>query len=240
MAEQLRIYPMFAVPMFHFSIDNWSENKKKILNALPPKEKSPIFNKSNAMYSDYWTQTGPDATFELPTYGPVVIDIIEEQLAEFTKVIFEPDQVDGKGTWIGFTDMWYQTFTGGQEHDVHNHGYTGWSGVIYVEHDEDVHVPTHFYGQGYKAHGGYVEHFEPPVKEGDLIIFPSTVPHRAFVNASDTQRTIISFNMKSYQENIREEIIFKFGEEAEKFEQEKNKKEDKIFKPLPKSLILPN
>ena len=91
--------------------------------------------------------------------------------------------------------------------------------------------------KGYKAHGGYIEHFEPPVKEGDLIIFPSTVPHRAFVNASDTQRTIISFNMKSYQEKIREEIIFKFGEEAEK---EKAKGEDKIFKPLPKNLILPN
>ena len=46
--------------------------------------------------------------------------------------------------------------------------------------------------------------------------------------------------MKSYQEKIREEIIFKFGEEAEKYKEEEKKEEEKIFQPLPKKLILPN
>ena len=40
---------MFTVPIVHYPIENWSENKKKILDALPPEDdsqKSPIMKLS--------------------------------------------------------------------------------------------------------------------------------------------------------------------------------------------------
>jgi ectoine hydroxylase-related dioxygenase (phytanoyl-CoA dioxygenase family) len=43
---------------------------------------------------------------------------------------------------------------------------------------------------------GQYETYEPKVKEGDLIIFPSTIQHEASTNMSNKRRTIISFNLK--------------------------------------------
>ena len=32
------VNPMFTVPIVYYPIENWSENKKKMLDALPPED----------------------------------------------------------------------------------------------------------------------------------------------------------------------------------------------------------
>jgi ectoine hydroxylase-related dioxygenase (phytanoyl-CoA dioxygenase family) len=41
-----------------------------------------------------------------------------------------------------------------------------------------------------------MELFQPPIEEGDMIIFPSNIIHEAPVNISEVRRTIISYNLR--------------------------------------------
>ena len=45
---------------------------------------------------------------------------------------------------------------------------------------------------------GEVIHYEPDVEEGDLILFPSFIHHYTTPNQTDTERIVLSFNLKCY------------------------------------------
>ena len=36
----------------------------------------------------------------------------------------------------------------------------------------------------------------PPIKEGDMVLFPSVITHEALPNMSDIRRTIVSYNLR--------------------------------------------
>ena len=57
---------------------------------------------------------------------------------------------------------------------------------------------------------GNLEMYTPPVREGDMVIFPSTLAHEAPPNKSDTRRTIVSYNMQGHVETIKA-TLFKDG-----------------------------
>ena len=50
--------------------------------------------------------------------------------------------------------------------------------------------------------------YTPPIREGDMIIFPSTLAHEAPPNKSDTRRTIVSYNMQGHVERIKARPAF--------------------------------
>lgn len=185
---------MFAVPIIHYPIANWAENKKKILDALPddcPEHKDPA---DNGLYTDFFLNADKDST-ELPEYSDTIISIIKPYLAEFT------DQ-----RRVEFTDMWYQKYNTGVQHQVHTHGHSGWSSVIYVEFDPMVHQPTTFYSPFRNPWNGNLELFHPPVKEGDMVIFPATVMHEASPNRSEKRRTIVSYNLRGHVDVVKKEL----------------------------------
>ena len=95
--------------------------------------------------------------------------------------------------------IWFQSYEKYNNFKVHNHGIGGWSAVLYVEFDDEEHSATTFYSphmSNNRSTLGQYETYEPKVKEGDLIIFPSTIQHEASTNMSNKRRTIISFNLK--------------------------------------------
>ena len=109
----MSVYTMFSVPIIHYEIENWAENKQKIMAALPDhkKEHYEISDDSiTGLYTDFYknAEVGNDS---LPDYAPVVIDAIKPYLQDFT------DQ-----RRVEFTDMWYQTEEYGSSHGLHNHG----------------------------------------------------------------------------------------------------------------------
>ena len=86
-------------------------------------------------------------------------------------------------------NMWYQQYelTGTHGWHVHFHNYTG---VYYVEFDQEENPKTEFlYPQNQN------KSFTIDVKEGDLIVFPSTIIHRSGINLSNKRKSIISFNL---------------------------------------------
>ena len=63
--------------------------------------------------------------------------------------------------------------------------------------------PTRFISPFNNVWNGKLEDYTPPVKEGDMVIFPSTLAHEAPPNKSDTRRTIVSYNMQGHVETVK-------------------------------------
>lgn len=116
---------------------------------------------------------------------------------------------------IAIEGLWFQTSRSGAFHDVHTHGNCSWSGVYCVQVDPperrtahpaygDAHGVTRFYGpplaQGGGAHvdlgTAYLQppHVDVPPVPGQLVVFPSWLPHQALPYDGVQDRVIVSFN----------------------------------------------
>ena len=197
-AELGFVNAMFTVPIVHYPIENWSENKKKILDALPPEDDSQLEPNGSGLYTDFFIN---GEVKELPSYFHTVVDIIKPYLKNF---------MDGNP--VEFVEMWYQKYYNMVEHKTHCHGFTGWSSIIYVEFDPKVHESTRFFSPFRQPWDCDVEVFQPKVKEGDMILFPSSVLHEAPVNRTDTRRTIISYNIRGYVDYVKHTLFSPVGE----------------------------
>tara|TARA_X000001036_G_C20416198_1_gene699154 strand:+ start:220 stop:774 length:555 start_codon:yes stop_codon:yes gene_type:complete len=85
-------------------------------------------------------------------------------------------------------DLWYQQYNKNSQHGWHIHG-NNFTGVYYVD------LPNNAYKTEYinPLDKNDIRFFD--VQEGDLILFPSHLVHRAPVVKDDIIKTIISFNL---------------------------------------------
>ena len=190
--------PMFTVPIVYYPIKNWSENKKKILDALPPEDDSQLEPNGTGLYTDFFIN---GKVKEFPSYFHTVVDVIKPYLKSF---------MDGNP--VEFVEMWYQKYYNMVEHKTHCHGFTGWSSIIYVEFDPKVHESTRFFSPFRQPWDCDVETFQPEVKEGDMILFPSSLLHEAPLTRTDKRRTIISYNIRGYVDYVKHRLFSPVGE----------------------------
>ena len=94
--------------------------------------------------------------------------------------------------------MWYQQYLKNNVHGWHTHG-ENYTGVYYLEFSKES-PKTELIDQ-YDIH----KKITIDAKEGDIIIFPSFIIHRAPKITNDIRKTIISFNL---QFNLVNEKIF--------------------------------
>ena len=111
------------------------------------------------------------------------------------------------GNPVEFVEMWYQKYYNMVEHKTHCHGFTGWSSIIYVEFDPNIHESTRFFSPFRQPWDCDMETFQPNVKEGDMILFPSSLLHEAPLNKSNTRRTIISYNIRGYVDYVKHTLF---------------------------------
>jgi len=180
----MSVYDMFTVPIYHYKIENWDHNKKRILDVIPPEIPEHRDPEDLGLYSDYFINAKVGNN-KLPSYADTIIDIIKPYLMDMSG-----------GEKLDLTDMWYQKYYKNISHGTHVHGAIGWSSVIYVEYDPNLHPPTRFYSPFRDIWSGDCTTFEEQVDEGDMVIFPSTIMHEAPPNMSDVRRTIISYNLR--------------------------------------------
>ena len=67
--------------------------------------------------------------------------------------------------------------------------------VLYVDYDKNEHRPTKFYAPFTNPYMGVIETISPPVEEGNIIAFPSTLLHECPPCESSMPRTVFSFNI---------------------------------------------
>ena len=119
------------------------------------------------------------------------------------------------GLQIALRGIWFQIANRGSHHDVHTHGNCSWSGVYCVQVDDDAPRQAHpllgatngvtrFYGPHFNHLGGahmdfgnaYLQsaHIDMAPLPGQLVVFPSWLPHQAMPYDGEADRIIVSFN----------------------------------------------
>lgn len=119
------------------------------------------------------------------------------------------------GLQIALRGIWFQIANRGSHHDVHTHGNCSWSGVYSVQVDSDTSRTAHpllgtangvtrFYGPQFNHLGGaymdfgnaYLQsaHLDMAPVPGQLVVFPSWLPHQAMPYHGEADRIIVSFN----------------------------------------------
>jgi hypothetical protein len=125
------------------------------------------------------------------------------------------------GLRVALRGLWCQMSNGGTHHDVHTHGNCSWSGVYCVDVDSPEIRAAHpvyagrngvtrFYGPYAQALGGAFADFGTAYLQdatldvdpipGQLIVFPSWLPHQAMPYAGERDRVILSFNVSIHRE----------------------------------------
>lgn len=84
-------------------------------------------------------------------------------------------------------NIWFQQYNTGSTHGWHTHTKCQWTNVYYLDMPEDA-PKTELIDPWSR------ELITMDVEEGDILMFPSFVVHRAPTNQSTTSKTIISFN----------------------------------------------
>lgn len=83
------------------------------------------------------------------------------------------------------SNNWAQLYNKGNEHSIHNHYGSIYSGIIYLKGENPS--PTIFYDKNFDD---YFHHF----KKNTLLLFPSMTPHEVKPLEKNEERLIISFN----------------------------------------------
>ena len=80
---------------------------------------------------------------------------------------------------------WAQLYNKNNQHTVHNHPSSVWSGIVYL--NPSVASPTIFYDREFR-------HYTHAFTKNQFLLFPSYIPHEVARVNKDEQRLIISFN----------------------------------------------
>lgn len=123
--------------------------------------------------------------------------------------------------------MWFQVSNRGAFHDVHTHGNCSWSGVYIVQVDPEERRMSHatygahngatrFYGPHFNHLGGaHVDlgnaYLQPPHVDiapvpGQVVVFPSWLPHQAMPYEGELDRVIISFNVSVHAQGSTDQL----------------------------------
>ncbi len=126
---------------------------------------------------------------------------------------------------------WFQIQNGYGFHETHNHGNCSWSGVYYVQVDDEATREKHatlgpmngitrFYGHHIDIiGGGYMDSgnlylqstsFESKPEAGVLVVFPSHLKHMALPYEGTKDRIIVSFNAQVHGDQGDELFDYNF------------------------------
>ena len=179
---------LFAIGIQKFEISNWEDKKSKLLELIDFED-----NEITECQTDYFKYN------TRPPYFDSFVEILQEDLdnmaTEYTEGL--SDRYNGECPFgsLDRWQLWSQRYIDGQYHGAHNHGMMNISNVLYLEFDESKHIPTTFYSPFPNPYFGTISKATPPVKEGNIISFPSLLLHECPVQSTTTPRTIMSFNI---------------------------------------------
>lgn len=172
------IHDLFKTLAYQYNIVNWSDKKSKLINSIDftKLSRNPLQNFSS------------DRNADKKPYVDEFKQIFKDELDQFKNEL----QVTG----FEVTDAWTVRYDKGDFHVPHNHSGNGFSGIVYLDFDPREHTTTYFVNPINDPVTDQTQIMESPGAEGMMLIVPSCIMHYTIPNKSDTQRTIVSFDIK--------------------------------------------
>jgi len=170
-------------PFLHEHIDDHASFKNLILDAIELAGQEVKDDDSWIAHEKYTNITKSDYN-SFGKYPPVPYNHLESRLSPILIKLCK------EFSWDEYMlhNMWFQQYKKGSSHGFHTHILCQFTGVYYLEFPEGSPETELIYP--FETNPTSIK-----VKEGDVILFPSLVRHRAPEVTSDVRKTIISFNM---------------------------------------------
>lgn len=167
----------FTIPFYQSEVINWDVKKSNLLK---------IYDQCSMGHGD---QNTDYSIKEKNPYSTVVNTIFYEDLKKIQNCLEYPNP-------LKVDCAWFQSYNESDHHSLHNHGYGYLSMVCYINYDSNYHKPTTFVAPFYDFMTGNTMQYEPQnIKEGSIIVFPSSLPHFVPPNRSKVERLILSANI---------------------------------------------
>lgn len=172
---------LFYVPVFYYEVKNWDRKKDAFLS---------LVNSNNFNNIDKNNFRTDRLTTEQNWYLPHFVNIFQEELNQFKE--------ERNLRWLGIKDIWTIKYTKQcDSHCPHNHASTGFTGILYLEYDPEVHEPTKFIGPWNDPIKDQTQLASlPNPKEGMMYIWPSSLLHYTDGMKTDKLRMITSWDME--------------------------------------------
>jgi hypothetical protein len=177
---------MFSVPLFKVKMEQWNILKELIVSIIGD---SSYFVDYGNHQTDYSYDHQGEHSKPYNSYSVPIWNLIRPQLSK----VFEDLGLPVSSDFI--PSMWSQKYHKGSHHSIHHHGPKGYSCVLYVKFNPEVHQGTRFLAPFNNFVNGDILWYIPEVEEGDLIIFPSSILHESPSQPVDEERMILSFNL---------------------------------------------
>jgi len=178
--DKIRVFgPFFMLGsnFFKFSVKDHNKIKSNLMDLIAKTQDSDggfDRDKETESRTDYWYR---GEIF----YRSVFLEATTEIYNNLLKIT---------GTDAATSEFWYQQYIGKQFHQWHTHANSNLSSIYFVDLP-DIRDCTDFYDLKNR------KILKPKVEEGDLIVFPSYVPHRSGPLHGE-KKTIISTNYNFY------------------------------------------
>jgi len=180
----------FLLTFFQVSIENWTDKKQKLLDLVDWEDKECW---TDDFFTDYYKNIYKHE-MRAP-YHKEFVNILKKDLNDLVRSIEKSALNRYNHTFnMQITNLWAQQYLDTQHMPPHTHEPSGFSAVLYAEFDNKEHEATKFWAPFKNTIDAMDYRFDPKVKEGDILVFPSYLLHYATPNTSDKRRTIFSFN----------------------------------------------
>tara|TARA_R100000773_G_C4219292_1_gene117860 strand:+ start:2451 stop:2999 length:549 start_codon:yes stop_codon:yes gene_type:complete len=163
--------------VWSYNLKNHNDIKSNLLDTFKVTEKRIEKNDLDSItYTDFRNNNHHTERPYFATFANILDDFAKDFMSYYCVENFT------------ITNCWFQQYYKNDNHSWHNHGQTNISWVYYVELN-DKNYNTEFYDTTKK------QKFTLDVKEGDIVVFPSFIPHRSPAIVTNDRKTIISCNV---------------------------------------------
>jgi hypothetical protein len=167
---------MFETLIYQYPVTNWESKKFEI--------KKYILEENFIRNEFFFT----DRKLANNTYLDKFLNIFKDELEEFKNDIAVKELI--------LTNVWTVKYLTGDFHPVHTHSSTGYSGILYLDYDENEHTGTYFVDSQTDPITDLTNYSLPAVHEGQMSIAPSSILHFTWPNRSLKNRQVIGFDLK--------------------------------------------
>jgi len=167
----MKIDTPFRLEFLTIETNNFKDKKKAILQEL---KKYPEKKYSN--FSSNRSEIG---------LADAVANIFQEEFLQIS---------EHYKSNIDLYSSWSATYSKGDYYIPHNHGSTGYCGILYLNMNKKS--PATCYMQPWNNDNDRSIIYEPAAKEGDIVIVPQFITHFTKPNLVSFKKRIISFDFK--------------------------------------------
>ena len=169
--------PLFEYFSYLYQVDDWDNKKKELTN---------LFQKQDLIKKELHNFETDRRTND-KSYVPYLAELLKPELSKFC--------IEAEIT-CSMSDAWFVRYQKGDYQTPHNHRSWGFSGILYLEYDPEVHSPPCFIApwQDPRTDETILQH-SPVCKEGMLLIVPSSTLHFVTPTTTDKQRIVLAFDL---------------------------------------------